>query len=124
MDTASLVNEGSTLVRLLDETSIKPAAAMWVSNSEDGFWRLWLVPAAPRTDKLEFFRILADVFSKNRDVLPSLDIGDIVLKERDHPAIKGLKSFFRMEGLGSARFSGNRLNGFYLPDGIVLRMAA
>jgi hypothetical protein len=38
-----------------------------------------------------------------------------------HPAVLGLRTFIKISGLGSTQFSGNRFNGFYLPDGIILR---
>lgn len=123
MDKNSLVSEGTTLVEILDKSKLKPRAAMWVYNSETERWRLWIVPAREISDKFEFYRILASLISQNREKLPELDISDIELKKEDHPAVRGLNSFIRMEGLGSTHFSNNRLNGFYLPDGIVLRMA-
>lgn len=123
MDTESLVSDGTKLVALLDGSKAKPRAAMWVSNPETDIWRLWIVPSVEVQDKLEFYRILSDVISKNREEFPSLDISSIEYKKDDHPAINGLKSLIRMEGLGSAHLSNNRFNGFFLPDGIVLRMA-
>jgi hypothetical protein len=39
-----------------------------------------------------------------------------------HPAIKGLGKFIKAPGFGSAYFSGNRFNGFYLPNEIILRI--
>jgi hypothetical protein len=123
MDKNGLVNEGTELVKILDGSKLKPRAAMWVYNSETDRWRLWIVPAKQVNDQLEFYRVLADLISKNRDKFPGLDISDIEFKQADHPAVSGMGSFLRMEGLGSAHFSNNRFNGFYLPDGIVLRMA-
>ena len=123
MDKNNLVTEGTTLVQLLDKSKLKPRAAMWVYNSETETWRLWIVPSKDASDKLEFYRVLSDIISLNRDVLPGFDISDVELKQDNHPAVMGLNSFIRMEGLGSAHFSNNRFNGFYLPDGIVLRMA-
>jgi hypothetical protein len=123
MDKNSLVNDGIALIEILDKSRLKPRAAMWVYNSETERWRLWIVPSTEVTDKLEFYRILAGLISENRDKIPGLDISDIEFKKADHPAVSGMSSVLRMEGLGSAHFSNNRFNGFYLPDGIVLRMA-
>jgi hypothetical protein len=123
VDKNSLVMEGTALVEILDKSKLKPRAAMWVYNSETERWRLWIVPSREVSDKLEFYRILAGLISQNREKLPELDISDVEWKKADHPAVSGMNSFIRMEGLGSAHFSNNRLNGYYLPDGIVLRMA-
>ncbi len=123
MDKNSLVSDGTALIEILDKSRLKPRAAMWVYNSDTERWRLWIVPSKEVTDKFEFYRILAGLISENRDKIPGLDISDIEFKKDDHPAVSGMSSVLRMEGLGSAHFSNNRFNGFYLPDGIVLRMA-
>lgn len=123
MDQNSLVNDGSKLVELLDQSKLKPRAAMWVYNSETDSWRLWIVPSKEVKDKSEFYRILSDIISKHREEIPSFDISSVEFKLDDHPAITGLGSMIHMDGLGSAHLSNNRFNGFLLPDGIVLRMA-
>lgn len=123
MDKEILVKLGQEFLSLLDRTPIAPRAAMWVSNPELDIWRLWIVPSKKHRDKQEFYRVVADLISNNRDKLQGLDIGSIELKDDKHPAIEGLGRFIRVEGISSAFFSNNRFNNFYLPDGIVLRMA-
>lgn len=123
MDKGSLVDEGSKLVRFLDESKLKPRAAMWVFNSETDTWKLWIVPASTIRDKREFYLLLSEVISAHRAELPSFDISSVEFKPDSHPAVKGLGAMLRMEGLGSAHLTNNRFNGFLLPDGIVLRMA-
>jgi hypothetical protein len=123
MDQEALVTSGHELVRLFDQTVIKPRAAMWVFNPDLDVWRLWIVPAANNTNKQEFYRIASDLISKNRDKMQGLDVSSVELKDEKHPAMVGMSRVIRMEGLGSGHFSNNRFNDFYLPDGIVLRMA-
>ncbi|WP_373489530.1 hypothetical protein [Blastomonas sp.] len=123
MDQDALVAEGQVLVQLLDQSSIKPRAAIWVYNSEVDTWRLWIVPSSQTTDKFEFFNAVANVISNNRDRLPSLDIGLIDFRTDKDPAMQGLGQAFHLDGIGSLRLTNNRFNGFFLPDGVVLRMA-
>jgi len=121
MDKDLLVNSGHALVRLLDQTRVKPRAAMWVYNPDNDIWRLWIV--SPRgTKEPEFYRNVADAIAKHREILPGLDISSVELVDEEHPAMKGISRLIRMDGLGSAHVSNNRMNGFYLPDGIILRM--
>lgn len=122
MDKEVLVSTGHSLVKLLDETSIKPRAALWVHNPDNDIWRLWIV-GQQQTNEQEFYRILAAAISKHRDTLSGLDISSVELVTDSHPAIKGMRSFIHMDGLGSAHVSNNRMDGFFLPDGIILRMA-
>lgn len=123
MDKNTLIEEGTRLIRLLDESKLKPRAAMWVYNSETDNWKLWIVPASAVQDKREFYLTLSDIISAHRDELPNFDISSVEFKSDTHPAVKGLGAMVHMDGLGSAHFSNNRFNGFLLPDGIVLRMA-
>jgi hypothetical protein len=122
MDQNALVRDASNLIRWLDETSVRPRAAMWVYNSETDSWKLWIVPAG-NVSKSEFFLKLSEVISAHRNDLPGFDISEVEFKADNHPAIEGLKSMMRLEGIGSAHLSNNRVNGFFLPDGILMRMA-
>lgn len=122
MDTDILVKQASALTKRLDETKAIPRAVMWVHNLDAGIWRLWIVPPAGLTDKREFYRIMAETISQYTSDMHGLDVGSIEMVQADHPAMKGLGAFIKMPDIGSAHFSGNRFNGFYLPDGIVIRM--
>lgn len=122
MDQAALVNDGLKLVRWLDDTEIKPRAAMWVYNSETDTWRLWIVPGK-KVENMEFYLTLSKIISEHRDEIPSFDVSLAELKSDTHPAVSGVAKLVHMPGLGSAHLSNNMFNGFYLPDGIVLRMA-
>ena len=123
MDRNILVAEGQSLIRHLDEGKLKPRGAVWVYSSDTDSWKLWIVPSASVTDKAEFYRVISETISQHRDEMPSLDVSFVELKSADHPAVQGLEKIFRMDGLGAATISNNRLNGFFMPDGVVLRLA-
>ncbi|MEL7701119.1 MULTISPECIES: hypothetical protein [Citromicrobium] len=123
MDTSALVKEGQLIVRLMDDAGYPPKGAMLVHNPEIDSWRLWLVPPDNLRDKLKFYGKTSSLIVDNQADFSLLDAGDIDLRFPDHPAIQGLGDFIHMDQLGAAHFSGNTFNGFYLPDGIVLRMA-
>lgn len=122
MDKEVLVASGHALVQRLDETIVRPRGAMWVHNPDNDIWRLWIV-GQKGIKEPEFYRIVADAISKNRANLPGLDISSVELVDEAHPAIRGMRGFMRMDGLGSAYVSNNTMNGFFMPDGIILRMS-
>lgn len=122
MDKDLLVTAGQKLVTALDAGPVKPKVAMWVHNPDTDTWKLWIVPAAKNTDQNEFYRLVSEAISKHRDDLGGLDISSVTLVKDTHPAITGMKGFIHMPGLGSAFVSNNRVNGFFVPDGIILRM--
>jgi hypothetical protein len=123
MDTELLVKDSQNLIRRLDEGKVKPRGAIWVYSSDTDDWRLWIVPAKGLTDKFELYRIVSESISAHRNEMPTIDVSSIDFKTDDHPAIKGLGSFIHMDGVGAVNFKNNRFNGFFLPDGVVIRMA-
>jgi hypothetical protein len=123
MDTNVLVTAGTNLLRVLDQEGIAPRAAVWVHNPETDTWRLWVVPAKSTTDKRQFYRKVAEAISQHRDETQGIDVSDTEFVSETHPAIAALGKTFRIEGISSVFLSNNMLNGYYLPDGIILRMA-
>jgi hypothetical protein len=124
---ASLVNveAGDRLVRLMDHAGEPPLAALWVYSADHERWRLWLVPrTGARTNQIkENYLKIAELMSENWDELLGLDIGDIEFVENLHPAIAGLSKSLRIEGLGRVPLHGQLIDGYYLPESIVMRMA-
>lgn len=128
MDSNVLVapNPKSTrsLIRILDQDDVlRPKAALWVVDDTRQVWRLWIVPAAKIEDRRELYRRLAGLISANRRDLEDIDASDIEFVAADHPAVAALKRFIHLEGDAWVNFSRNMLNGFYLPDSIIVRMA-
>jgi hypothetical protein len=122
MDQNVLVSGGQAVVKALDSEGIPPRVAMWVHNTDTDTWKLWIVPPAGMKDKHEFYRRVAAIISKHRTDFGGIDTSDTEMVLDSHPAMKGLRKFIKAPGLGSIYFSGNRFNGFYLPDGIILRV--
>lgn len=121
MDKELLVRSGHALIKAMDAAGMGVRLAMWVHNTDTDTWKLWIVPASDINDKREFYRRTSEIVSNNRENLGGIDASDTELIQPNHPVLGGLKMFIRLEGLGSAFFSGNTFNGFYLPDGIILR---
>ena len=121
MDQNTLVTSGHALVSAMDATGFAPRLAMWVHNTDTDTWKLWLVPPTGKDDKADFYRHIVQIVTKDRENFGNIDASDTQMVLDTHPAVQGLRSFMRMPGLGSAYFSGNRFNGYYLPDGIIMR---
>ena len=116
------VSAAQRLTRLLDASGIPPRAVVWAYESDRRAWRLWIVPPAGLSDKREFYLRLADVFAANASALVGFDLGEVQFVRDDHPAIRGLAKMFRLPGVNDAYVSDNVLNGYYLPDAIVIRV--
>ncbi len=121
MDQNTLVVGGQALVKALDAAGFRPRIAMWVHNTDIDTWKLWLVPPKKHADKQDFYRRIAKIVSQHRAEFGGIDTSDTEMVLETHPAMKGIGKYIQMPGLGSVNFSGNRFNGYYLPDGIILR---
>ena len=121
MDQSVLVSSGHALIKALDAAGLSPRLAMWVHSSDTDTWKLWIVPPEGVSDKHEFYRRIAEIIAKQRSELGDLAASDVEMASDTHPGVQGIAKFLHAPGLTSANFSGNRFNGFYLPDGIILR---
>lgn len=115
------IEASQRLLALLDRGPLRPRAAVWVYGSDTGRWKLWIVPDAQFSDKHAFYRRMADALAELDE--PDLAISDVSFTAADHPAIRGLSRILRVEGVSNVRFTSNMLNGYYLPDAIVIRIA-
>lgn len=122
MDKNLLVSSGHALIDALDRSGQPPRIAMWVHNTDMDTWKLWIVPDKSITDKREFYRRVAEIISKNRPAFGGIDASDTEMVLDSHPAMRGLARFIKVPGMSAVAFSGNTFNGFYLPDGLILRV--
>ena len=72
-------------------------------------------------DKQEFYRRIAEIITQHRTNLGDFFASDVEMVSDSHPAAQRIRKFIHAPGLITAHFSGNVFNGFYLPDGIILR---
>jgi hypothetical protein len=121
MDQNVLVTAGRNIVSFLDEEGIPPRAALWVYSTDNGTWKFWVVPPQSIKDQREFYRHIARGVSQNRDKMGGVDASDVEMVKDTHPAIQALSRVIRARD-ADVRMTNNMLNGFFLPDGIVLRM--
>jgi hypothetical protein len=121
MDQSALVTSAHALIKELDAAGLPPQIAMWVHSPDTDTWKLWIVPPSSVTDKQEFYRRVAKIITGHQTEMGSLSAADVEMMSITHPAMAGLSQMMRVEGLASVSFSGNKFNGFYLPNGIVLR---
>lgn len=120
MDKAQLVASGHALHELLEKESIPPRAVMWVHSTETSTWKLWIVPHASVRDKMDFYRRVAAAIATNREAMHGIDASDVEMIARDHPAVTALGRMFHVGKGSDVSISNNMLDGFYLPEGIIL----
>jgi fumarylacetoacetate (FAA) hydrolase family protein len=82
-----------------------------------------MLPHKSLTDQKEFYRILSEIISTHRADLGGIEASDVEIKTENNPAIKGLSMMFNVSGSAAINISQNMINGYYVPDGIILLMS-
>lgn len=122
MDQSTLVAQGHELLELLDKANIAIKVALWFHNADVDSWKLWLVPVGNlANNKHEFYRRMSEVITPNKAALGGLDVSDTELIVDKHPVIMALAGAFRVSGQSSMSINQSMMNGFYIPEAIVIR---
>lgn len=118
------IEASRALVTLLESAGFPLKAALWVYQSDAGRWRFVVCPTEKRNDVTSFYRDFAKVITKanGQEAILPLDRVDIV--DDKSPLVAGLGKVLRIEGLGNVRFTNNRINGVFLEDALIFRLAA
>lgn len=131
MASGALVNSeieaGLNLVRALDEARFGVRAALWLYLSDMEKWRMVIAYEGKKKDLekkiFEAARISANWRNSNPE-RPILDLGRVRITPADDPLIEGLHRVMHVDGLGQVRFSNNLINGIYVEDALIHRLAA
>lgn len=121
MDQAALVRQGHALVDLMDAEHIAPAFVMWVYSEDAGIWRLWVVPPTSLQDIHAFYRRISKLLTDHKSAAFGLEASDVELVKGDHPAVASVSRALPIQGKSVVRLSNNWVDGFFIPDGILLR---
>lgn len=123
----SEINAGLQLVRVLDAAGFDVKAALWLYSSDADKWRFVIAtPDVPKQISQKYLDA-ATALSSWREANPGrpvLDLSRVRLVGPDDPLIRGLTPILHLDGLGEIRFSHNLVNGIYVEDALVHRLAA
>jgi hypothetical protein len=117
------IDKGLKLVAALDQAGYDLVAAFWFYESQAERWRLKIAPRRPVSGQNlqeEFIKIVR-ILNKERI---DLDISMIEVVDKDDPLLKGLGRLIRAEGTNTIRARSNWVNGIYVEDAVIYRLAA
>lgn len=96
--------------------------AMWVYSSDSDSWKLWIAPNPAVKNKLDFYRIVTEQMNAHRDDPRGLaDISTLYVEPESAP-VKALRKLMHIPDIGSRPLSGSMVDGYYLPEGIAVRI--
>lgn len=121
------IDAGINLIRALDEKKFGVAAALWLYNGDVENWRMVIAYRGPRKDLEKKYLDAATIaanWRKARPDAPILDLSKVKITSADDRLIAGLGTAMRVDGLGEVRFSHNTIDGIYVEDALIHRLAA
>jgi hypothetical protein len=123
VDKSLLVTAGQNLLTFLEREGAEVETAAWLLGP-DMPWRLWLAPKKYVT-RHSFYLTLAQVLSKHNQNIGDLEVSDIHVVEPGSPIVKELKRFRSSVGPGFPMWlTSERLGGFYVLEGIILKVGS
>lgn len=121
------LEEGVRLVRALDAGGFPVKAALWLYSSEMDRWRFIIATTEVPKEIARRVREAATIATEWRQAHPDervLDLARVSFVSENDRLITGLGRVIRVEGISDVRFSNNMVNGVFVEDAIIHRMAA
>lgn len=111
------IEAGRELVRALDRAGVPIVGAFWFYMTESDDWKLLIVTR--EADRGAHSLYLKAIEQKGR-----LDLTKVQFVPPSSPVFRALSGAMRIEGLANKRLTQNMLNGVYIDDALVYRLAA
>lgn len=118
------VQASRALVAFLESHGFPLKAAMWIYHSDADRWRFVICPVEQRKDVTSFYRSMIKSVKDANLSLPLLGFERVDIVDENANLIKGLGGAIRVDGTNSVRFTNNRINGVFLEDALILKLAA
>lgn len=111
------IDAGRALVKALDGAGVGVRGAFWFYLTDVDRWKLMIVSDAAKQGS-------RDLYVKAISLKPELDLSKVEFVAPSSPIFAALSRYFRFEGLSGVRVSRNMLDGVYVDDAYVYRLAA
>lgn len=120
----TLIDDGNSLLKILDGTPLKPSSFFWIYSSDSKNWRLVV------SSRYFFEKNLKDSYSDLIDKIGEVDfvrlgIGDIALVPDNDALVNLLKVAIRtpQNAVASIKFKANVINGVLVEDAYIYRLS-
>ena len=123
--TDAMVEAGAELTRKLDEAGLLTNAALWLFVPEINEWRLLFAsPEVSAQGPRQVYEQIRLALEQLRDKASAAPLSVIGLLDQDAELVKLLKTAIRTgSGIDRIRFSKNVINGHFIEDALIYRVA-
>ncbi len=122
--TDKMIEKGASVVEALDKRSFLVDAALWFYLSDLNRWRLVLAtPEVHVEGPRKTYKRLLQVIRNSQ--VHGIGLQDVAVLDSHDPLIKLLRAAIQTDrGLSRIRFSRNTVNGQFIEDALIYRLAA
>lgn len=122
----SMVAEGASLVRKLDEAKWDVTAALWFHLADDNGWKLLIAsPEVESKGPRESYATIQKVLGELDPSPTEVSLNDIGLMASNHPLVGLLSSAIATgKSISNIRFSKNVIGGHFIDDALIYRMGS
>ncbi len=128
MAEAALVNSdidaGRELVSLLDASGFPVTAAVWIYFPDVDEWRLVIRTPKAAKNLQEALLEIAQTMDDHGDLRRRIDLARLKLVPPTDKMLQAIGRVVRVDGLNTVRFSRNVINGMFIGDALIYRLAA
>ena len=123
--TDAMVEAGAVLTRKLDESGMPTSAALWMFNPEINEWRLLFAsPEVSAQGPRQVYERIRVALEELGDKAAAAPLSVIGLLDPNAELVQLLRIAIRREsGVGRIRFSKNVINGRFIDDALIYRVA-
>jgi hypothetical protein len=118
------IDAGRDLVRILDEASFPITGAAWIYFPDLEEWRLVVRTPKAAGNLQEALLEVARALDAKGDLRKRIDLARVKLVPPGDRMLEAIGKVMKVDGLGAVRFSRNVVNGIYIDDALIYRLAA
>lgn len=118
------VEAGRELVQILDQSGFPVTAAAWIYFPDVQEWRLVIRTPKAAKNLQESYLELARSMDAKGDLRNRLDLARVKLVPPTDRMLEAIGKAIRIDGLGTVRFSSNVIDGIFIDDALIYRLAA
>jgi len=123
--TSAMVEAGAELTKKLDEMGVATTAALWLFEPEVNEWRLvFASPEVTTRGPREVYEKIRQAIDQLKEKAAAAPLSAVALMDADADLVRLLRVALKTGGgLSRIRFSKNVINGHFIDDALIYRVA-
>ena len=123
--TIAMVEAGAELTKKLDEMGVTTTAALWLFEPEVNEWRLiFASPEVGAKGPREVYERIRQAIDQLKEKAAAAPLSAVALMDADADLVRTLRMAIKTGGgVSRIRFSKNAINGHFIDDALIYRVA-